>query len=68
MQDAEERKRAVSAAARAQVELGRLEIKHKNFENAQSLLGEAMALCDKHFGPRAAESASVLAALANCYR
>lgn len=58
----------MSAAARAQVELARLEIKHKNFESAQSLLGEAMALGDKHFGPMAAESASVLAALANCYR
>ncbi len=58
----------MGAAARAQVELARLEIKHKNFESAQSLLAEAMALCDKNFGPRAAESASVLAALANCYR
>lgn len=67
-QAADARKRFVGAAARAQVELGRLEIKHKNYAPAQQLLGEAMALCDRHFGERAAESASVLAALANCYR
>jgi tetratricopeptide (TPR) repeat protein len=60
--------RARQALVRAHLDLGRLEVKEKNFAEAERILMAALADAKDKCGEQSQEAASLMASLSSCYK
>eukprot|EP00877_Chromochloris_zofingiensis_P010088 jgi/Chrzof1/5332/Cz15g22130.t1 len=61
-------KKSRAAAIRCYIELGRLEMKAKQFDEAETQLKAGLDMATSVFGAETQQAASILAVLATCYR